>query len=208
MYRFTRPALYRNLFLLYFGLTLSAFAQSNSSQVPKEVNAIAGTFAGSWTRFGIDGQGQVVKMGAWTDTMKAENPARNDDRAYVTTTDDMIFEGQPSPMKIGGTEGYFINKDGSLGDYYFESFGQITRMREMAKDVWVGATPADARELTQLGFPSGSSAGHVLVKIITHEDGVETHRISRVTTVNWKDQDGKGHCIQYVSLQGFHKRRS
>ncbi len=67
--------------------------------------------------------------------------------------------------------------------------------------------PATPQELAQLGFSKIISGQHVIVKIINHEEGKETHRISRVTTVNWRDAEGKERWIQYVSLQGFHKRQ-
>jgi len=44
----------------------------------------------------------------------------------------------------------------------------------------------------------------MLVKVITKEQGVEAHRISRVTTVTWRDADGNERGVQYVSLQGWH----
>ena len=47
----------------------------------------------------------------------------------------------------------------------------------------------------------------MLVKVVTKEQGVETHRISRVTTVSWKDKEGKEQTLQFVSLQGYHKRQ-
>jgi hypothetical protein len=62
------------LAVLLSGLAVSGRGQGISKQVPKEVGAIAGTFTGSWIIYGIDGQGQVIKKGVWTDTMKAENP--------------------------------------------------------------------------------------------------------------------------------------
>jgi hypothetical protein len=188
-------------------LTTPGRAQTDSKPVPKEVEAISGTYIGIWTMYGIDGQGQVTKRGSWTDTMRAENAVMKDDRAYVTTVDEMIFEGRATPMKIDGKEGYLINKDGSLGDYFIETFGQVIKMQQMAQDTWVYSVPANPRELAPLGFTNVSSARHVVVKVVTREDGVETHRISRVTTVNWKDQAGKDRWIQYVSLQGVHKRR-
>jgi len=187
----------------------SVRGQGNSKQVPKEVAALQGTYAGTWTMFGIDDKGQVVKRGEWTDTVKADNPTLKDDRAYVTTVDEMLFEGRPTPMRTEGKEGYFINKDGSLGDYFIEMVGrQVIKMQHIAPDTWVYSVPANLRELAPLGFSNVSSAGHVLVKVVSREDGVETHRITRVTTVNWKDQEGKDRWIQYVSLQGVHKGKS
>ena len=40
-------------------------------EVPKEVQALEGTYTGSWTMYGIDEKGDVVKRMAWTDTMTA-----------------------------------------------------------------------------------------------------------------------------------------
>jgi hypothetical protein len=186
---------------------LEADEKGAGPPVPKEVRAIAGTYTGSWALFGIDDKGGVVKKAAWTDTVTAADPQVKGDRAFVTMTDEMVFEGGAGKFKMQGTEGYFLKKDGSLGEYFIETFGQLKRMVKVGDNVRSYAAPADARELGQLGFPKDASATHVLVKVVTNEDGVETHRISRVTTATWKDKDGKERTLQFVSLQGFHKRQ-
>jgi hypothetical protein len=189
-------------------LAADIFAQDAPKQVPKEVAAIAGTYTGSWALFGIDQAGQVAKRATWTDVMKAENPVIKGDQAYVTTTDEMSFEGAAAPpRKVQGAEGYFINRDGSLGDYYFETYGKVYKMQRLGKDAWAYTIPADPRELAQLGFSNVSYGHHALIKVVTYEQGAETHRISRVTTVNWKDAEGKDRWIQYVSLQGVHRKQ-
>jgi hypothetical protein len=176
---------------------------------PKEIRDLVGTYTGSWTMFGIDEKGEVVKRMAWTDTIKAEKPEVKGDRAYVSTTDVMTFEGgKIPPFKVQGKEGYFLKKDGGLGDYFIETSGQTNRMVKVGDNVWSYTTPAAAQELGRLGFPKGASGQHVLVKVVTSEQGVETHRVSRVTTVSWKDKDGKERVLQFVSLQGYHKRQS
>lgn len=200
---------------LYFMLALyasgaqTASAQEQARQIPAEVKAIAGTYTGAWTVFGIDEKGQAVKRAAWTDVIKAENATVKGDRAYVTVTDEMTFEGgRIPPRRTQGTEGYLLNRDGSLGDYFFETSGQFYRFHKLAKDTWAYVVPADARELAQLGFQNVVSGQHVLIKVVTSEQGIETHRISRLTTVNWKDAEGKERWTQFVSLQGFHKRQA
>jgi hypothetical protein len=80
-------------------------------------------------------------------------------------------------------------------------------MVKLGDNVWSYAAPAAGQELIRLGFPKGASGQHVLVKVITKEQGIETHRISRVTTVSWKDKEGKEQTLQFVSLQGYHKRQ-
>jgi hypothetical protein len=57
-----------------------------------------------------------------------------------------------------------------------------------------------------MGFPKGATGRHVVVKVVTNEAGSETHRISRVTIVSWRDDAGKERVLQFVSLQGFHKK--
>ena len=186
----------------------NGYGQNTSNQIPKEVSDLTGDFSGSWTIFGIDERGQAVKRMAWTDTIKAEKPVTKGDRAYVTTTDEMTFEDGRIPQKsVKGTEGYFLNKDGSLGDYFIESFGQVYRVRKLEKNVWTYAMPGSPQELAQLGFTNVIWGQHVVVTVITQEQGRETHQITRVTTVNWKDAEGKERWIQYVSLQGVYRRQ-
>jgi hypothetical protein len=177
-------------------------------EVPKEVRALVGTYTGSWTMYGINAKGAVVPQYTWTDTIKAGSPQVKGDRAYVTTTGKMTFEGgKIPPVKIEGKEGYFLKKEGGLGDYYIEMFGQVNRIAKLADNVWSYATKATEQELVRLGFPKGVSGQHVLVKVVVKEEGVETHRISRLTTVRWKDKEGKERTLQFVSLQGYHKRK-
>ena len=98
--------------------------------------------------------------------------------------------------------------DGTLGDQFIESFGQTTRMTQLSENVWTYATPAQAEELASLGFLNVSSGQHVATKVVTNEEGIETHRVTRVTTVNWTDQAGQDQWIQFVSLQGVHQRQA
>lgn len=196
---------------LAFSLLAGARAPAADSAAPgaKEVANLVGTYSGTWTSFGVDAEGKVVKRMAWTDTMKAEKPVREAGRVFVATEDEMIFEGRPgAPFKIPGKEGYLLNTDGTLGDYFIETYGQTYRVQAPAKGVWTYAVDAQPQELAQLGFPKGATGRHVMVKVMTQEEGVETHRISRVTTVNWTAADGKERWLQYVSLQGVHKKRS
>jgi hypothetical protein len=195
-----------------FWLALLAGAVANAdtpADVPKEVRALVGVYTGSWTMYGIDDKGEVVKKMGWTDTVKAGGAKVKDGRAYVTTVDEMTFEGAKGPpLEFECKEGYFLNKDGGLGDYFIETNGQVRRLAKHGTNVWTYATPAVEQELAQLGFPKEASGQHVVVKVVTSEQGVEAHRISRVTTVSWKDKDGKERTLQFVSLQGHHKRQS
>jgi hypothetical protein len=178
-----------------------------AAPVPKEVRDLVGTYTGSWTLYGIDDKVGVAKKAAWTDVVKATDPRVKDGKAFVTMSDEMKFDGNKQTFKMEGTEGYLLNKDGSPGEYFIETFGQRRRMVKVSDNVWTGVTAASAVEMGQLGFPKDATGQHVLVKVVTQEGGVETHRISRVTAATWKDNDGKEHTLQFVSLHGFHKRQ-
>lgn len=199
---------YQACFLLALSFCLPAIshAQNTAQKIPAEVQAIAGAYTGAWTSLSINDKGEVVKQMAWTDTIKAENPTVAADRAFVEITDEMTFEGgRIPPQKMLGKEGYLINKDGSLGDYFVEFFGRAVPMKRLAKDVWTYSIPGNAREFMALG-DKFISATHVLVKTISMDQGVETHHITRVTTARWKDAEGKERLTQFVSLQGLHRK--
>jgi hypothetical protein len=185
--------------------------QNNGSShvVPQAVRDLEGTYAGSWTLFGIDEAGQVVKLVSWTDTIQAEHPQLDGEQAYVLTTGEMVFDGgNIPPMKIAGREGYFLLPDGTLGDYFVETNGQVSKSHQLGENVWISVTPASSQDLASYRLPNVSSGQHILNKVVTGEEGVEIHRITRVTTVNWIDQAGQERSTQFVSLQGFHRRQA
>ena len=174
--------------------------------IPADLQKLIGTFHGKWTMFGINDKGDVVKRMAWTDTITCANPQTSDDKVFVTTISEMAIEGSTTKRKWEGKEGYFLNKDKSLGSYFIESRGQVQKMVKLNDTTWTYVSPAASQELASLGFPAGATGEHVLVKVVTKENSVETHRISRVTTVSWK-KDGQEHWLQFVSLQGYHKKQ-
>ena len=194
--------------LLILCCFLLLFAQDKPAPVPKEVREVVGNYSGSWTSYGLDTNGQVVKQATWTDTMKAENPVVEKNRAYVTTTDEMTFEGgRIPPMKVSGKEGYTLNSDGSLGEYFIETYGQTYKMQKLGDNVLAYTVAVTPQEFARLGIPNAVSGQHVLVKVITFEQGLETHNITRLTTLRWKDTNGKEHTTQFVSLQGRHQHQ-
>ncbi len=195
------------LVILAIPIVMAFFSVAMAEQVPAEVKALAGVYEGTWSMFGMNEKGEIVPKINWTDIMEAKNPACQDGRAYVATVDTMTFEGGIPPQKMEGKEGYFLNPDGSLGDYFFESYGQVQHMVKLDDRVWVYTAPSSPMELQMLGFPAAAAAKHVVVKVVAMEDGVETHRISRVTTVTWKDKEGRDCSRQFLSLQGVHKRK-
>ncbi len=175
-------------------------------EVPKEVKAMAGSYTGSWTMYGIDETGNIIKKFSWNDTMEAVNPIIKDGRAYVSVENKQKFSENSPPQIFKGTEGYFLNKDGSLGDYYYEMFGQVFKMLPLDKNTWTYTMPANPGELSMLGFSNVSYGNHVFIKVVTKEKDTEIHRVTRVSTIGWKDKKGAVQWKQFISLQGYHKR--
>ncbi len=194
-------------FCLVAAAILPVAAAEPKADPPKEVRALEGTYTGAWTMYGIDEKGEVVKRTTWTDTLKATGAEVKGDRAFVTWTCEQVFDGAKGPpRKSEGKEGFFLNKDGTVGENYLEMFGQTTRVLKLSDNAWGYATTAAPQELTALGFPKGATGEHVLVKMVTNEKGVETHHITRVTTATWMEKDGKDRVTQFVSMKGYHKR--
>lgn len=176
--------------------------------VPNKVRMLEGTYTGQWTLFGINENGDIIKNMAWTDVVEASGSQVEGKRAFVITTNVMTFEGgQIPPFKMDGKEGYALTKDGRLGDYFIEVAGRTHHMVRVGENVWSYTASAHANELSRLGFPMSATGQHVLVKVVTKEQGIETHRISRLTTVRWKTKAGKDHVMSFVSLKGHHVRQ-
>jgi hypothetical protein len=188
-------------------ILLVSASSMTAQEIPEEVKAMAGTYTGSWSMFGLDQKGNIVKKMSWTDVLEAKNPTVKNGQAYVTTIDNMLFEGNIPPQKVKGREGYYLNEDGSLGEYFIEMAGQTLKMIKIDRDVWTYTTPANPYEYSILGLTNVLYAKHVLIKVVTREDEVETHRISRLTTVHFTGKDNKEEWIQFISLQGIHRRQ-
>jgi len=183
-------------------------SSEDKESVLEELRSVVGTYKGSWTIYGIDEKRKVVRKMAWTDTLKAENPVVDGKRAYVTTSAEMVFDdGNIPPMTVPGKEGYLLNHDGTTGDYFIETLGQTFRMERLSENTWAYSVPADPEDLGRLGFSNVLLGQHTLVKIVVVKDGVERHRISRLTTVEWNDRTGKERSIQFISLKGTHERK-
>ncbi len=95
---------------LGLGPTLTTAA---SFSVPNEVRMLEGTYTGQWTLFGINKNGKVVKNMAWTDVVEAGSSRVEGNRAFVTTTNVMTFEGgHIPPYRMEGKEGYALTTEG------------------------------------------------------------------------------------------------
>jgi hypothetical protein len=176
-------------------------------------SAIAGTFDGSSTVYGLDANDQVVIKSTFTEHIVAENPVLADDRAYVTVTDTMTFSSGQT-QTIPWEEGYQINPDGSTGSrYYTVRIPQVPPQTtiELATNDQGGAEfdiPFVARtDVHALGLEGKelTFAKHHMTKNVILRDGVEVDVLTRVTTIRW-NQNGSEKTKTFVSLSGYQQR--
>jgi hypothetical protein len=192
--------------LAAFALVAFARAPATPQEAPDAVKSLVGTYRGEWRLFGVDNTGKVVSRATWTDVMVAQTPTVEGGRAFVKTVDEMNFTGLGGKKQWPGSEGYLLKADGSLGDYFVATGDQITRGQKIADNVWTYVADVSTAELQSLGFPAEATGSHVTVKVVATEQEHEVHRLTRVTTVRWNDAEGAVHALQFVSLQGFHRK--
>jgi len=182
-------------------------ALRRADDVPPQVEKLLGKWVGEWQMWRVDAAGAVVPAMKWHDTMIASEPTRTADRLFFKTVDQMTFDGVVgSPRTFNGTEGWYLNDDGTLGAHYVESFGRESRMVALRADCESSIDDVAPQELAQMGLPKGATGTHVLVKVVSADAEGETHRITRITTARWATADGNERHLQFVSLQGWHRK--
>jgi hypothetical protein len=167
---------------------------------------ITGKYLGQWTMYGV-AAGQIVEKAAWTDVLEAGKATESNGRAFVEVTNVMTFlDGKT--LTVAFIEGYTANADGTAGDRFYEIQGKTTLFKRLTDNDWAYQTTPDPGELWFLGFNPKDvlSASHVTTKTTTYEGDLETDHVTRLTTIQWKDADGKIKSMQFVSMKGTHTR--
>ena len=175
-------------------------------RIPQRVQQMAGRFTGTWTSFSYK-DGHPVKRASWTDALICDKPTRVGNKTIVEFHAESTFPGQSRTRKRQWKEGYFLNDEGGLADRYVEYFGTVYRLKQISPTTWVYALPMASTEFAQMGFPGAIRGEHVIIVSEQTESGVDTRRMTRLTSVVHKNKDGKEITTQFVSLRGFHKRR-
>jgi hypothetical protein len=181
-------------------------APAPADSIPPELADLVGTWRGEWNLFGLDERGRVVPRASWTDRLIAQDPAVAAGRASVRTLDELTFAGLGGKRQVQGTEGFLLDGKGRPGAPFFTTGERETKPVQLADDVSTWCDPIDSAELQSLGLPAEATGTHVTVKVATRENGHVVHRLTRVTTVRWKDAELNDHVVQFTSLQGYHRR--
>ena len=176
-----------------------------SQSIENEIKKFAGVFSGEWTAFKLNEKLEVVKSIAWKDTLRTNKPIIKDSLAFVNIKSVMVFENpQIPPYKMTFTEGFKI-KDNQIDFHYFKTMGKETIETKIGDNTYVISQDISPFELKQLGINSAINATNTTLKIITEENQIEVHKITRISTITFIENSNEK-TVQFVSLKGFHKR--
>jgi hypothetical protein len=176
-----------------------------SQTVEDEINKLTGEFAGEWTTYKLNESSEIVKANSWVDTLRAGDPVITKSEAYVTVKGIMHFENPNiPPYKIQFKEGFKI-KDGAVGAHFYIILGVESIETKVSENTYVISNEISPFELPQLGFKSINKGMHTTIKVILNVNGKEVHKISRISTIQWKEDDEEKE-IQFLSMKGNHRR--
>lgn len=172
------------------------------------ITEMVGTYTGDFEMYGLDGGDQAITVMTWTDTAVATNPRIEGDRAVVDVHEEMVVD-QSTTYEMDWLEGVLIEADGSAGSRFIDMNGIVTIQTEVEPGHFEYQQDLDEYDhyywdnITPVNLVSGY---HVMNKIVTDVQGVETHEITRTTYVDYEDQGGTIISVEFVSLQGTHEK--
>lgn len=192
----------KNIVLL---IGILAVTSSYSQTIEDEINKLTGTFMGEWTAYKLDENGSIVKSYSWIDTLRATDPVITESEAYITVRGFMHFD-DPNipPYKIQFKEGFKVN-DGKIGEHFYTIMGVESIENKVAENTYIISNDISPFELQQLGFKTMTTGVHTSIKVILNIDGKEIHKISRISTITWTENNEKKE-IQFLSMEGKHTR--
>jgi hypothetical protein len=178
---------------------------SYGQTIEDEINKLTGEFAGEWTTYKLNESGAIVKAYSWIDTLRASDPVITKSEAYITVKGFMHFE-DPNipPYKIQFKEGFKIT-NGKVGAHFYTILGVESIETKISENTYVITNEISPLELPQLGFKTINQGVHTTIKVVLHVNGKEIHKISRISTITWEEEN-KEKEIQFLSMEGNHTR--
>lgn len=198
---------YKNVIkIIYFLLLCGASVNLGAQDVEKEMEKLKGVFTGEWTSFKKGVSGEIVAANSWKDTLITEEPIKDESTVHVKVKCSYTFDNpQIPPYYLEFREGFYYEGD-QVKDHFFSTGGSITKFTELDENTFVYNQEIHQNEFHQMRFLRGLDGVHSIVKVVTNEEGQEFHRITRISTLRYLDEDDKIKSTQFVSLVGYHKR--
>lgn len=187
-------------------LTIVCGSQLSGAQtIQSEIQKLAGKYAGEWTTYTIISSGEIRKSMAWKDTLVTSDPVINDTMAYVNVKSIMYFENSKiPPYKMDFKEGLKI-KNGKIVSHFMLIMGKEATETQVDANTFIISQPVSAVELNQMGIKDAVMATNTTVKVSIKENGTELDKISRITTLSYRE-NGQIVTRQFTSMEGFHKK--
>ncbi|MEZ4454434.1 MAG: hypothetical protein R3B09_33590 [Nannocystaceae bacterium] len=171
------------------------------------VESEAGTYEGSWELYGLDGADQPLVFVTWTDVAVATDPVLLADRAQLSVVDTMDYGGGQTGVQAW-VEGVLLGADQGVGPRFIEVEGALTEFVELEPDHYTyetAITPAELGLFANVTDANLLEGHHTTDKQVSRPDGVETHTITRTTTLTYDAGEGPKQ-LEFVSLRGSHRK--
>ena len=171
--------------------------------------SLVGHYTGGSTVYGINAAGEIEKKYSFTEDITATDPQVKDGLAFVNVVD--LISGVPFPIKW--TEGFHLDARGSIGARYFlpEMPGAVETVEKDLAEAGSATFETDLRpnEEAELGFGGRDILykKHTTIKNVVTSGNSETHVITRLTTITWKDAAGAIQTKTFVSMNGTQERK-
>ncbi len=178
-----------------------------ASAALQAVEAIAGTYEGSWTMYGLDASDESTVAMTWTDVSTATDPTADDTRAWASVLDIMDTD-QYGQMESEFIEGYMIEDDCSVGVRFMEMDGVVTEMPEIEDGHSQWQTELNTSELwfyENVDTTNLVSGYHTTDKLVSYPDGLETHEVTRTTHIEYTSGSDTV-VVDFVSMEGSHQK--
>ncbi len=189
--------------IIIFILTIG-FAKTQT--IEDEINKLSGNFVGEWTSFKNDATGNIVKSASWKDTLLASKPIKNDSILYVNVHSKMVFDNPHIPVyEVNFKEGLYFKNNVVLKHFFTYRNLEVEQIK-LDNNTYAYSQKVETFEFPQMGFNSATEGTHTMVKVIVNIDGQEIHKVKRITTILWKDDNNSVQSSQFVSLSGYHKK--
>jgi len=190
------------LIVLVFAPLLGLRAQGIEEQITK----MEGRFAGEWQSFKRNLNGEIEMANSWQDTLTLSEHVIQDDWAFVKAHVRYVFDNPSlATSELEYKEGFFYEQD-SVTEYFYISGGEVTRYTRLDEHTFGYTKVLHQNEYKALRFLNGFEGYHTIIKSIINQGGQEVHKISRLTTVLWLDENDQVQSTQFVSLKGTRKR--